>query len=498
MQAHFPRLYRQAGIAAVYFLAAQLGLSLAFRGTNISPVWPPTGIAFAAVFLFGYEVWPAIALGAFLANFISLPLFTSLGIATGNTLEAIVGVYLLRRFSVSENLLEHSRDVSLFLLLSVLTSTAISASIGTLSIAVSGLKHGASFGYLWYTWWLGDSAGNITVAPVILAWVGSKRIAWKSEKILEGLLLLVMIAFVGRAVFLSSFSFGFSLAYLTLPPILVMAFRYQQIGAATSVFLLSVIATWGTTHGYGPFQRENLNESLLFLQMFMGVIAATALLLAAVITEGTKAQEVLRDSLKEKEILLREIHHRVKNNLQVISSLLSLQSRTLNDPKSIKVFQESGSRIQAMALVHEKLYGTDNLSTIQFTEYTKALATDLFHAYGIQTENILLVVEAADVLLDINQAVPLGLIMNELISNSCKYAFPNGRKGEIIVRLQSGDPMELTISDNGIGVPGGIQLDKVETLGLRLVSILAQQLQGSISMETGPSGTTIRLKFPAR
>lgn len=496
MDPRLARFLRLIAVVFVYFLAAQLGLSLNFRGTNISPVWPPTGIAFAAVFLFGYEIWPAIAVSAFLANLLNLPVLTSLGIATGNTLEALSGVYFLRRFGGSSRFLEHSREASLFLLLSVLASTAISATIGTLTIFLSGLQHGASFGYLWYTWWLGDSVGNIIFAPMILAWIQNNRIAWTRPKIVEGIVLLIMIAFTGEVVFDSSFSVGGSLPYLTIPLILVSTFRFEQLGAVSAVFLLSTLATLGSIHGHGPFQGSNRNESLIFLQTFMGVIAATALLLAAVLSESRKAKDVLRSSLNEKEILLREIHHRVKNNLQVISSLLSLQSRSLNDEKMKKVFEESGNRIKAMALIHERLYSTDDLSTIQFADYAKQLAKDLFQAFGLHAENIRLSVKAEDVELNIDQAIPLGLIMSELISNSCKYAFPDGRVGEIVVGLVAGNPLELFVKDNGVGLPANFRWEHAETLGLRLVKILSQQLRGNVTVESDHGGTVFHLKFP--
>src|SRR5216110_332672 len=160
-------------VAAVYFLAAKLGLSLAFLNASVSPVWPPTGVAIAIVFWLGYRAVPGVFLGALLANSLltNVPLATTLGIAIGNTLEAITAVYLLRRFNGSRIPFNRVIDVLKFLLFAVIFSTAISATIGTLSLCLGGAATWSNFGWLWLTWWLGDGVGALVVAPLILTWV---------------------------------------------------------------------------------------------------------------------------------------------------------------------------------------------------------------------------------------------------------------------------------------------------------------------------------------
>ena len=203
------------------------------------------------------------------------------------------------------------------------------------------------------------------------------------------------------------------------------------------------------------------------------------------ITPRKQAEEDLRASLHEKEILLKEIHHRVKNNMQVISSLLSLQSRHLTDKAAIEMFRESQQRIRSMALVHEKLYQSKDLSRIDFSKYIENLIMFLFHSYRVNSDQVRIQTEVQDVLLDINSAIPCGLIINELVMNALKHAFPGGRKGEITISLQaSGDGTSiLSVGDNGVGFPAGLDFHKTDTLGMQLVTMLVDQLDGTISME---------------
>jgi len=217
---------------------------------------------------------------------------------------------------------------------------------------------------------------------------------------------------------------------------------------------------------------------------------------AAVAIERKRAETTLRASLHEKEILLKEIHHRVKNNMQVISSLLNLQSRHLTDKAAIEMFRESQQRIRSMALVHEKLYQSKDLSRIDFSNYIESLIMFLFHSYRVNSDLVRMKTEVQNVLLDINSAIPCGLIINELVMNALKHAFPGERKGEIIVSLKpSGDDrFTLAVSDDGVGFPAGLDFHKTETLGMQLVTMLVDQLDGTISLERRP-GTRFEIVF---
>jgi PAS domain S-box-containing protein len=204
------------------------------------------------------------------------------------------------------------------------------------------------------------------------------------------------------------------------------------------------------------------------------------------ITERKRAEEQMKASLKEKEVLLQEIHHRVKNNMQIISSILNLQSGVIKNKRVLELFKSSQSRIKSMALIHEKLYKSKDFTRIDFSKYVQSLSNDLFRVYGINQDVVKLHIDIKDVLLDINTAIPCGLIINELISNSLKYAFPDGRKGKIKIAMFSlnNNEMELTVSDNGVGIPEEMDIRGTKSLGLHLVTILAEdQLQGEIKLD---------------
>ncbi len=207
------------------------------------------------------------------------------------------------------------------------------------------------------------------------------------------------------------------------------------------------------------------------------------------------AEEQLRGALREKETLLKEIHHRVKNNLQVISSMLHLQSARTTDKEVLMAFKESQSRVDTMALIHEKLYQSKNLTVIPMSGYIGDLITNLYMSFGINDEAIKAVIKVADVNLNVSTAIPCGLIINELVTNCLKHAFPGGRKGEIVLSLQpvAEGKYELIVSDNGIGFPENADFTNTETLGLKLVVSLISQLDGTIELDrTGGSTFTIR------
>jgi PAS domain S-box-containing protein len=221
--------------------------------------------------------------------------------------------------------------------------------------------------------------------------------------------------------------------------------------------------------------------------------------LAAVIdiTERKKAEVKLKKSLGEKEILLRELHHRVKNNMQVISSLLRLQSATLDSKKAVAVFRECQNRIKAMALIHEKFYRSQDLSNINFETYVRDLVDTLAQSYDVSQNKVTVDINIKNVSLEIDTAISCGMIINELISNSLKHAFPQGAKRNIGVSIlpAEGNHVEMIISDNGLGIPAELDFRKTDTLGLQLVNTLVNdQLDGKIELDR-TAGTKFKITF---
>lgn len=220
-----------------------------------------------------------------------------------------------------------------------------------------------------------------------------------------------------------------------------------------------------------------------------------ALCIVRDITKNKQAEEKINKSLKEKDVLLREIHHRVKNNLQIVSSLLSLQSRYIDDEGSVEIFKDSQSRIKSMALIHEKLYQTGDLTRIDLSEYVDELVSDLFRSYSVNTYLVKFDIKSNNILLDINTAIPCGLIINELVTNSIKHGFPDDLGGNINIEIKCEDKnFVLMVQDNGIGFPENLDLEDIKTLGLQLVTSLTKQLDGTIQLSR-KDGTCFRISF---
>jgi two-component sensor histidine kinase len=215
------------------------------------------------------------------------------------------------------------------------------------------------------------------------------------------------------------------------------------------------------------------------------------------ISERKRAEEELKNLLQEKDILLAEVHHRVKNNMQIIASLLGLQAREIKDARFLAAIEESRNRINSMALVHEQLYRAREYAQIDFGNYIDQLASTLFNMYQVEPARVELRIIAKGVYLGLEKAIPCGLLLNELITNSLKYAFPDGRKGKLWIILKpKKNKMELEIGDNGIGIPDDFDFETSQSLGLQLVKLLTtHDLQGNLTLEN-KLGTQFCIEFP--
>jgi PAS domain S-box-containing protein len=335
----------------VYFLAGKLGLRLAFVHANATPVWPPTGIALAGFLVLGYRVWPAIFLGAFLVNITTPGLVatadhiatgntlhglldaflanvttfssvaTSIGIATGNTLEGLLGACLMNRFANGRNAFDHPRTVSKFAVLAGAVSTMASATIGVTSLVLGGSASSANYGAIWVTWWLGDAAGALLVAPLLVLWNAKPDLRCGRAQALEVALCLTVLFLIGLVVFtgfVPSSAKNYPFSFLCIPPVIWAAFRFGQRETVTMNCLLSGIAIWGTLHGYGPFVGGTQNQSLIFLQAFMGVIVVMAMAVNAIVREHRQAEDGLRKAHEELE---RRVYERTTELAQANRAL---------------------------------------------------------------------------------------------------------------------------------------------------------------------------------
>ncbi|HKA05843.1 MAG TPA: MASE1 domain-containing protein [Gemmataceae bacterium] len=294
-------------LAAVYFAAAKLGLRMALDVQEVSPVWPPTGIALAAILLFGFRVWPGIALGAFLANLtLGEPFGTVLGITAGNTLEALAGAWLLNRFVGFDRRMVRLVDAIGLVVLAAGVGCAIAATIGTISLCLGGLHPWGSFGSLWWVWWLGDATGALIVAPAILVWAAWPHRPMPSRSMAEAIALVAALVVVALVVFAAPaprVTVNHPLEYAIFPFVVWAALRFGQRGTATVTLLASSIAIWGTLHLAGPFSRGTVHENLILLQTYMAAVAVTALLLGAALAERNLADRRRIIDLKVTHIL---------------------------------------------------------------------------------------------------------------------------------------------------------------------------------------------------
>jgi PAS domain S-box-containing protein len=296
-----------AVVATVYFAAAKLGLSLAVVHSNVTAVWPPTGIAIAALLICGIRVWPGILIGALAANLLTqITLSSAIGIGFGNTLEALFVLYLLTRSKRWNGQLDSGVNVFWFAFSAAVVGPLVSATVGALSLVLGGSGTWDEFGTIWFTWWMGDGFGALIFGPLILAWASNGKI--DSRERAEVALLLSLLVVVSLMIFGGWFPGPvktYPLAYLCLPLLLWSALKFEPKVVTAAIVLMTGIAIWGTRHGYGSFVQANPNVSLLLLLSFLGTGTLMTLVLSAVISERRRVE-----SEKHQLSMQLELHRR--------------------------------------------------------------------------------------------------------------------------------------------------------------------------------------------
>ncbi len=313
-----PRLHTAAvlvALTAVYFCAGKFGLSLAVVNASVSAVWPPTGIALAVLLLWGYRLWPGIFLGALLVNLSTQgTLLTSLGIATGNTLEALLAAWLVNQLANGRHAFERALDIFKFILLAVIVSTTLSATFGANSLALGGFAPWKDYGRIWTTWWLGDAVGALIVTPLILIWATTPFPKRNHQRLLEAAVIAADVLLVSLIAFRSPVNDPLSrfVRFLLYPTALWAAYRFGQRGAINAVFTVACVALWETPRGHGPFVSDDPNVSLLLLQAYLGAFAVTNLILGALVAERERAEEVLQQAKDALDQANEELEQRVR------------------------------------------------------------------------------------------------------------------------------------------------------------------------------------------
>ena len=634
-------------VGVLYYYISQFGLQFSYEKSHESPVWPPAGLALAALLLLGWRVWPGIWLGAFAADitlFIQgqgaspfTALWVSAAIATGDTLEALAGWWLWRRwFGDSRS----DREDYFFEGLNVFRLAAMallicfpSAFIDPWAICTAGFSQWSQFPLIWAISWIGDSSSILLFTPFVIAWAQPVRLRWNPARAIEGIAAFGTLALSIALVF-SWWNSVRPISYLPIVPMVWIAVRQSPRAVASALVFLAASAICFTVHQKGPFSGTSIHESLLFLLIFLWVVAITCMMLAGSVTAKKKlarqleerveaktgearrhqehlrlfmenmpgaafiknlagkyvyaneqtrhlggreltdwigsndyerlprdvadvcvtndcrvlksrqplrvletiplkdgphewlmhkfllfdaqgraeavaglaiditdlkrAEERIQNALEKEIILRREINHRVKNNLQVICSLLYLQSTKNEDPVMGQLLHEIQARVQSLSLIYDMLSQQGEVTGIPFADYVHELARKVFTTYRVAPEKITLKISIEPVFLDLDTALPCGLILTELVCNALKYAFPENRKGEVMIEMRplSGGFCSLAVCDNGIGLPGDFDVENATSLGLRLVRDLAQQLKGRLDFHN-EKGTTARITFPS-
>ncbi|HTA65757.1 MAG TPA: EAL domain-containing protein [Xanthomonadaceae bacterium] len=329
-----------------YVIAAALGLGLALPGTNASPFWPPTALTLALLYRHGLRFWPVVMAGALTINFLFmlragvLPLFAlpaSIGVGIGNTLEATIGIWLLRRFAGDRSPFRSLRGLGAFVLFCAALAPAVSASIGVTISRWANMSGTSDYGENWLTWWVGDASGALTMAPILMLTLHARWLIPTRPRLLEAGALFLALVLGTMTVFglwLNHGEHRYPLVFFLLPIILWAVLRFQTAGAASAVFLISLIAAVGSLNGGGPFARENVHESLMLLQVFILVLAGTTLGLAAVLADRSRMASMLAQANRElHELAFNDPLTGLPNRLTLLDRLQQAERSSRRDNK---------------------------------------------------------------------------------------------------------------------------------------------------------------------
>lgn len=518
-----------AAVAIVYYAAGKVGFYFASFTASSTSVWPPSGIAFAAMLLLGYQIWPGIFLGAFFVNLaISGAVFASLGIATGNTLEAVVAVYLTMRYANGPRLFEHSQDFFRFAALGMLAA-AMSATIGVMSLALGGLAHWNEFVRIWVTWWLGDVGGFLLFAPFPILWIENPRLSADHRRLLESSLVLAVITVFGVAVFAGAVPeiAQYRIGFVCFPMLVWCAFRFGQREAATAIFVLTVSAEWGMIRGHGPWALfASQISSFIMPQAFMITMAVMTMALAAVVWERKRAEEDANEARNQavaanraKDQFLAMLGHELRNPIAALSSAVRVLEHSDVPAQQYSTLLEimvrqSGhlSRMVDDLLDVQRFTAsriTLNRRPMNLAECARDCVTALRLREGYADHNIILRIE--DTWID-GDPDRVAQILTNLLSNACKYTRPQGK---IVLGIRpENDCAFICVEDDGDGIPADllprvfelfVQGDRLSDrhpgglgLGLTLVRRLSELHGGTIDAHSdGPGrGARFTVRIP--
>lgn len=544
-----PPLGRSLLVAIVYFAGAELGLSLATLHTNVTPVWPPTGIAIAALLIFGRRVWPGIFIGALAANLpTSISIASAFGIATGNTLEALLAAYLLQRSKRWQGNFNSIGAVMTFVVYAAVIAPLVSATIGSLSLCFGDPREWSRFVWLWLTWWMGDGFGALIVSPLLLSWSSSAKIERKDvPEIVSLLVLLLIVVLVAFAGWFPGPIKTYPLAYLCLPCLLWAALKFDQRIVTSAIVLMAALAVWGAKHDYGPFVQNSPNVTLLLLTSFVGTSSLMTLLVAALTAERRNAEaekwrlasELERNRVgllqresearlqaeeasRLKEEFLATVSHELRTPLNAVvgwSRLLrSGQLDAAGTAHAVEVIERNAA---AQRQIIEDLLDVSRIITGKLRINTQPV--DLLLVIHAAIDAVRPAAEAKEINIATHVGAPDAIVRADaerlqqvfwnLLANAVKFTPP---AGVIDVYIERRDALaEVRIEDSGPGVPPDFlphiferfsQADGSSTrkhgglgLGLAIVRHLIELHGGTVSAANGGAkgGAVLTVCLPA-
>jgi signal transduction histidine kinase len=465
------------GVSAVYLGAAKLGLLLALIHASATTVWPPTGIALASVLLLGYGVWPAIAVGAFLANITTHgSVATCAGIAAGNTLEALSGAWLVLRYAHGRDAFFTGLDAFRFTALAGVLATAIGATLGVLSLMLGGDATWAGFGSIWRTWWLGDMGGAFVVAPLILLWSRRPRSEWTRARAVEAVGAFAALGATALGIFRWLTPVGhdpFVYKFLCMPILTWIAYRFDPRTAATAVFVLAAIAVGGTLRSALTAAPGALNESLMLVQVYLAVTAMSTLVIAAAVYERSQVERALRNTSAELREALTEIEafsHAVSHDLRQSLATVVNFSAIIEQDHGHQLGSNSMEQLRRMRTSAKS--GGDLLNElVKFAwagdpKFPRRMLDMTALAREACAEVVVDTVDGSAVRFEVRELPPglgnpqmLGRVLHNLLSNAVK--FTRGREPRQVVisgRVEEHENV-YSVTDNGAGFDPGLGND---------------------------------------
>jgi len=456
-------------LALTYFGAAKVGLLLAVVHPSATAVWPPTGIALAGLLILGYRAWPAIAVGAFVANITTTgSVATCLGIAAGNTLEALTGAYLVNRFANGRAAFYSAMDSFRYTALAGLVSTAVSATFGVASLLLAGTAKWDRARVVWSTWWLGDMGGAFVVAPMLILWSNAVPVQWTGRQKVEAACLFALVLLAGQAVFGWISPVGpdpVVLKFLCMPILAWIAYRFDPRTAATAVFALGGVAVVGTVRAAVVLGPGALNESLQLIQIFLAVTAVATLVLAAVVYERSQAEAAmrgtsqdLREAMAELEAFSHAVSHDLRSPIAAVTNYATILEEEAGgrlDAESLRILRRIRASAASAARLLDQLvkymWAGQPAATMRVLDMT-ALAREACAEVVVGSEDGGAVhFELQDLPPAMGNAQLLGRVLHNLLSNAVK--FTRGREARHVVisgRVEERENI-YSVTDNGMG-----------------------------------------------